>query len=128
MNLYSVSRRLLAGLVLATMIQAVPARAAEILTPEPPATPRINGPRVFGARPGSPFLFTIPCSGDEPISYRAEGLPAGLSLDAATGRISGTATQAGEYRALLTAKNARGADTKPLTIKIGDQLCLTPPM
>src|SRR5262249_58400459 len=99
--------------------------AAEILPPQPSATPRINGPRVFGARPGSPFLFTIPCTGDEPISYRAEGLPDGLSLDASTGRISGTAEQPGEYRAILTAKNARGADSKPLLIKIGDQLCLT---
>src|SRR5262249_19041120 len=117
----------LAGLV-ALGIQVLQAGAAEILTPPPSATPRINGPRVFGARPGSPFLFTIPCTGDEPISYRAEGLPHGLWLDAAPGRISGPETQPGEYRALLTAKNARGADTKPLTIKIGDQLCLTPPM
>ena len=27
-----------------------------ILTPPPPAEPRINGARVFGVRPGSPFL------------------------------------------------------------------------
>jgi len=118
----------LAGLLLAWLVQLPPAQAAEILTPKAPATPRINGPRVFGARPGSPFLFTIPCAGDEPISYRAEGLPDGLSIDAATGRISGTAAQPGEYRAMLTAKNSQGADSKPLVIKIGEQLCLTPPM
>ena len=30
-----------------------------ILTPKPPASPRINGSRVFGVRPGSPFQFRI---------------------------------------------------------------------
>src|SRR5262245_54127906 len=119
MKLHLASRRsLLAGIGLTLVIQVLRAHAAEILTPQPPATPRINGPRVFGARPASPFLFAIPCTGDEPISFTAEGLPEGLSLDVSTGRISGVATRPGEYRALLTAKNPKGADSKPLTIKI----------
>ena len=37
--------------------------APYILTPPAPATPRINGPDVFGVRPGSPFLYTIPATG-----------------------------------------------------------------
>ncbi|MGB9626912.1 MAG: NPCBM/NEW2 domain-containing protein, partial [Phycisphaerae bacterium] len=37
-----------------------PPEEAVILTPKPPRTPRINGPRVYGVRPGSPMLFTIP--------------------------------------------------------------------
>ena len=44
-------------------------------------TPRINGARVYGERPGRPFLFTIPATGQEPITYTAEGLPEGLSLE-----------------------------------------------
>jgi alpha-galactosidase len=28
-------------------------------TPKPPPIPRINGARVFGVRPGNPFLFTL---------------------------------------------------------------------
>ena len=28
-----------------------------ILTPPPPETPRVNGPSVFGVRPGSPFYL-----------------------------------------------------------------------
>ena len=59
---------------------------AEILTPKPPAEPRVNGPKIFGVRPGSPFLFTIPATGERPMSFAAKGLPAGLKLDAATGR------------------------------------------
>ena len=38
-------------------------RADYILTPEAPATPRINGARVYGARPGADFLYRIPCTG-----------------------------------------------------------------
>ena len=31
-----------------------------ILTPAPAETPRINGAKIFGVRPGSAFLYTIP--------------------------------------------------------------------
>jgi hypothetical protein len=34
-----------------------------ILTPKATAAPRTNGPKVFGVRPGSPFL-SIPATGD----------------------------------------------------------------
>src|SRR5437762_10814480 len=102
---------------------AYSAPCGEILTPKPPATPRINGARIFGARPGRPFLFTIPATGDERITYSAEGLPKGLSLDARRGRITGAVEKPGEYRVRLTARNARGRDAKALLIQIGDQAC-----
>ena len=35
-----------------------------ILTPLPPDAPRVNGPAVYGARPGRPFLFAVPASGE----------------------------------------------------------------
>ncbi len=37
----------------------IPDLSAYILTPKPAATPRINGAKVFGLRPGSPCLYTI---------------------------------------------------------------------
>ena len=43
------------------------AEAREILTPPAPAAPRINGARVFGVRPGHPFLFTIAATGERPM-------------------------------------------------------------
>ena len=55
--------------------------APYILTPPAPATPRINGPDVFGVRPGSPFLYTIPATGDRPMTFSAKNLPRGLKLD-----------------------------------------------
>lgn len=99
-----------------------------ILTPEPPQTPRINGARVFGARPGSPFLFTIPATGERPMRFGATDLPPGLVVDPATGRITGRCDRPGTYTATLTAENALGKDEKPLKIVIGEQICLTPPL
>jgi alpha-galactosidase len=101
-----------------------------ILTPPPPDTPRINGPRVYGQRPGRPFLYTIPATGDEPITFTATGLPPGLTLnlDPKLGRITGSATIEGSFNVTLTATNAKGSDTKPLLIKIGNQIALTPPL
>src|SRR3982751_6326582 len=61
-----------------------------ILTPKPGPEPRINGPRVFGVRPNHPVLFTIPVTGDRPITFSADDLPKGLKLDAKTGRLSGS--------------------------------------
>ncbi|HSV14604.1 MAG TPA: putative Ig domain-containing protein [Tepidisphaeraceae bacterium] len=104
------------------------AQSGEILTPTPPATPRINGARVYGQRPGRPFQFTIPATGQDPITYTAEGLPAGLSLDSGTGRITGSVEKPGEFTVTLTATNTSGKDSKPLVIKIGDEIGLTPPM
>ena len=73
-------------LAIALLGPAAGAEEAVILTPEPGPAPRINGARVFGVRPGSPFLFTIAATGERPIRFAAEGLPAGLHLDPATAR------------------------------------------
>lgn len=100
----------------------------QTLTPPPPAEPRINGPAVFGVRPGSPFLYSIPATGDRPMTFAADGLPEGLSLDAATGRITGTGPARGEYRLTLRAKNAKGEATRAFRIVAGDRISLTPPM
>src|SRR5512136_755219 len=61
---------------------------AVVLTPKPGPEPRIHGARVFGVRPGSPFLFTIPATGDRPMTFGVENLPEGLVLDTATGQIT----------------------------------------
>ena len=99
-----------------------------ILTPAPPTTPRINGARVFGVRPNSPFLFTIPATGNRPMTFTATGLPSGLSLNSSNGQITGTLTQAGTFNVTLTATNGLGQDTKNLQIICGTALALTPPM
>ncbi len=99
-----------------------------ILTPAPGPAPRINGPAIFGARPGSPFLYSIPATGTRPMTFAVQDLPAGLALDAQTGRITGTVNAPGEYRVTLRATNASGAGEKAFRIVIGDAIALTPPM
>jgi alpha-galactosidase len=105
-----------------------PDLTSKILTPPAPHTPRINGPSVYGERPGNPFLYSIPTSGDRPMIFTAEGLPPGLKLDRNTGQILGTVTDAGEYHVVLTAENALGRATRNFKIIIGAQIALTPPM
>lgn len=99
-----------------------------ILTPKPGIAPRINGARIFGARPGSQFLFTVAATGERPISFEAIGLPKGLNIDPNTGRISGRVTDEGEYIVRLKATNKFGTFERDLKIVIGNRIALTPPM
>ena len=103
--------------------------ARPILTPKPGPVPAIHGPKVYGARPGRPFLYRIPCTGLRPVRFSAEGLPASLRLDSATGIVSGESPrQAGEYAITLHAANAKGKSSRSLKLVVGDTLALTPPM
>jgi alpha-L-fucosidase len=99
-----------------------------IRTPKPPQTPRINGPKIFGVRPGSPFLFRIPATGERPMTFAAEKLPAGLSLDAKSGIITGAVKERGSFVVTLVASNALGVAKREFRIEVGDRLALTPPM
>ena len=99
-----------------------------ILTPPAPDTPRINGPKVYGARPDADFLFRIPATGIRPMSFEAKGLPKGLKLDPDTGIIRGKVRKGGIYNVSLKATNKIGTAERVLKIVIGDQLALTPPM
>ncbi|MGH7991161.1 MAG: putative Ig domain-containing protein, partial [Limisphaerales bacterium] len=99
-----------------------------IRTPPAPDTPRINGPTIFGVRPGSPFLYTIPATGDRPITFSIENLPDGLSVNSTNGQITGSIKKAGEYAVVFHAKNAKGEAEKKFHIVVGDKIALTPPM
>jgi alpha-galactosidase len=102
--------------------------APVILTPGASPLPRINGARVFGARPGNPFLYTVAATGTRPMKFSAQGLPAGLALDTSTGRITGTLAGPGTYRVTIRAGNGLGTSERVLTIVSGDQIALTPPL
>jgi hypothetical protein len=102
--------------------------APYVLTPHDPATPRIHGATVVGVRPGSPLMFKIAATGRAPLRYAASGLPAGLSVDAASGLITGTLAAPGRHVAALQVHNALGSDNRELAIVVGEQLALTPPM
>jgi len=101
---------------------------AGVLTPPPPAAPRLTGPRVFGVRPGCPVLFTVTATGDRPMTFSAQNLPEGLSLDPKTGKLSGAVEKRGTYAVTFTAENAKGKATRGWRLEVGDRIALTPPM
>jgi alpha-galactosidase len=99
-----------------------------ILTPATSLKPRINGAKVYGSRPGHPFLYRIAASGKKPMMFSANNLPAGLTLDNKSGIISGALTSKGEKRVLITVKNELGAASREMKIIGGDEISLTPAM
>jgi alpha-galactosidase len=106
-------------------------QAAEVVairTPSASAAPRINGPGIFGVRPQSPFLYTIPATGERPMRFSVENLPKGLLVDPVTGQITGLLKTKGEYPVVLQAKNSIGTDEKSFRIVVGEKIALTPAM
>lgn len=91
-------------------------------------SPRINGARIVGARPSAPFLFQVPATGSGRLFYGETGLPKGLAIDSETGIISGSATESGEYPVELSVSNEFGSVQRALNIRIGQEICLAPPM
>ncbi len=91
------ARFLVSGTRPQTMDRPVPAEAPVILTPGPGPAPRINGPLVYGCRPGNPFLYRIPTQGQWPMRFSAQDLPTRLQLDAREGIVTGTAPPRGQF-------------------------------
>jgi len=111
-----------------TVQVAAPDLSAFILTPPAGPAPRFNGARVFGVRPGSPLQYTLAVSGQRPMTFAAEGLPAGATFDAAIGLIGGSVKTPGTYAVTLRAENAAGKAVRALKLVVGDTFSLTPPM
>ena len=90
--------------------------------------PRINGPSVYGVRPGSPIIFRLPVTGTRPMSFAARNLPAGVTFDAEKGILGGAARTRGTNVVEFTARNAEGEATKSFRLVVGDLISLTPPL
>ncbi len=105
-----------------------PAEEREVLTPKPGPAPRINGARIFGVRPNSPFLFKIAATGETPLAYAADGLPPGLQVDPSNGIISGRLSEPGEFQVTFRVSNRTGSARRGFRIVCGNKLALTPHM
>ncbi len=66
---------------------------------------------------GESFADAVAADGDPAPTYQVTSgaLPAGLTLDAVTGAITGTATSSGSYSFTITASNASGSISKAFT-------------
>ena len=80
-------------------------------------SPVISSASSASGTQGQAFSYQIVAS-HSPASYSATGLPAGLSVNTANGLISGTPTAAGTFAVTLSATNAIGTGTAPLTLTV----------
>src|SRR5438477_5675069 len=91
------------------------------LTINPPPPPVVQPPLSATGQVGVAFSYTITAT-NNPTSYNATGLPAGLSVNTSTGVISGTpatGTDAGTpYSVTISATNSGGTGTATLTLTI----------
>ncbi|MBR3020862.1 MAG: putative Ig domain-containing protein [Bacteroidaceae bacterium] len=99
-----------------------------LLTPPAPAAPRFNTTAVYGVRPGCPVIFKFGVSGERPMKITAENLPKGLTLNPENGSLSGTIDHRATLRFTVKAENAHGTATQEFTLRVGNQIALTPPM
>ncbi len=82
-----------------------------------PLAPVISSAATASGTVGSPFTYQITAS-NNPTNYSATALPAGLTVNAATGQITGTPAAAGTFTVTLSAKNAGGTGTATLALTI----------
>jgi len=87
--------------------------AINVLPPPPTITSAWSATGIYG----SAFSYQITAS-NSPTSFAASELPAGLSVSASTGLISGTPTVAGTFYPTISASNPGGNGGATLTISI----------
>jgi hypothetical protein len=99
--------------------------AAGAPLPEYVPAPLITSATTAAARAGTGFTYLIVAT-NSPSSYSATNLPPGLTLNTATGAITGTPTTSGTFPVVLTATNVTGTAATTLTISVAPPLAVPP--
>jgi hypothetical protein len=91
--------------------------------------PTITSANTLSCEVGASCGFTFTADGHPDPTFSLPGLPAGLSLDASTGVLSGQpdAGTGGEYNLVLEASNSEGNDTQNFTLTVGQPPEITSP-
>jgi hypothetical protein len=92
-------------------------RAGSVASASPPSPPVITSSTIANGTTGTFFSYNITAT-NSPTSYGASGLPSPLTVNTGTGLISGTPTTVATTSATISATNAGGTGTSPLTITI----------
>jgi hypothetical protein len=98
-----------------------------------PVTPVINSSLAISAYINTAFSYQITAT-NSPTAYNATGFPAGLSINTATGLISGTPTVAATSNVTISATNGAGSGSATLVLTLtanpyltGDRLSIITP-
>lgn len=91
-----------------------------------PPAPVFTGKGVVAGRVGTAFSHSLSAS-NSPTAYAADPMPAGLTLNAATGQISGTPTVAGTFAVAVSATNAGGTASATWTLVVAAANAVPPP-
>jgi hypothetical protein len=83
----------------------------------PPPAPVITSGLTASGTNGASFSYQIVAT-NSPVSYGTSGLPAGLSINAMTGAISGVPNVGGTFMTTISATNAGGTGSATLTITL----------
>lgn len=100
-------------------VVAIAAGGAHALTlggvPGGVAAPRLTGPRFLVGKTGEPFYHRVVALNGATV-FGADGLPAGLAIDPASGVVTGQPRQAGMFIVVVSAANALGRTEWPVTL------------
>ena len=100
---------------------ALPSLALNIGVAPGQPKPRIVSPDKWFAHQDAPFYFLVAAT-DFPTKFYAADLPAGLTLNAITGVISGSPTSSGSFQIALSAENKAGlGESRILFLTIQDK-------
>jgi len=89
---------------------------------------QIHGPHAVGCTAGHDFVWRVPATGKGPLTFSAENLPAGLTLDPQTGVVRGVVQGRSDTQVKFTVTGPGGTDTRTVRIDSRGVLGLTPPM
>jgi len=91
--------------------------ALNVTQPVVQGVPVITSVTSAGGIVGGPFSYQITAT-NNPVSFSATGLPAGLSVSSSTGVISGSLNAIGQFPITLTATNSTGVGSATLALAV----------
>ncbi|RNL64311.1 hypothetical protein EFK50_07230 [Nocardioides marmoriginsengisoli] len=92
-----------------------------LLHVEAPGSPQITSPAVLpDATKGTPYSYTVDGDGTGTWSIAYQILPPGITLNAATGALTGTPTVKGDFLFILKYTTGSGSNTKVFSIHVAD--------